>query len=129
MIQAPEAVFHEFVYFNRDEFPNATGRTIWSCGEYFFLVSSIINEEMGASETMVFQCNAFGEKTNGSQDLAFVADPYPEVAMVKEIVQSAYRTLHEDHLRESIENFVRYEATPDQLKSIKTMFINQPVFD
>ena len=70
MIEAPEAVFHEFVYFTRDKFPNATGRTIWVCGKYFFLVSSIINEEMEASETMVFQCNSVGEKTNGSHDLA-----------------------------------------------------------
>ena len=121
MIQAPEAVFYEFVYFTRDEFPNATGRTIWSCGEYFFLVSSIINTEMDVEETMVFQCNQFGEKTNGSQDLAFCADPYPEVAMVKELVQSAFRTLHEENLRTAIEHFVRYEATTDQLASIKQM--------
>ena len=129
MIQAPEAVLHEFVYFNRDNFPNATGRTIWSCGEYFFLVSSIINEEMGAEETMVFECNQFGEKTNGSHDLAFCADPYPEVEMVKELVQSAFRTLHEDNLRAAVENFVRYEATTDQLASIKQMHMIPSVFD
>ena len=126
---APDAYLYEFVYFNRDEFPNATGRTIWTCGEYYFLVSSIINEEMGARETMVFQCNAFGEKTNGSHDLAFLPDPFPEVEQVKELVQSAYRNLHEENLRESVEHFVRYEATPDQLTSIKRMFINQSVFD
>lgn len=124
MIQAPEAVFYEFVYFNRDEFPNATGRTIWSCGEYFFLVSSIINPEMGAEETMVFQCNRFGEKTNGSHDLAFLPDPFPDVEQVKELVQQAFRTLHEDNLRESIEHFVRYEATLDQLKAIKAVTVN-----
>ena len=129
MIQAPEAVFYEFVYFTRDEFPCATGRTIWSCGEYFFLVSSIINTEMEAEETMVFQCNSAGEKTNGSHDLAFVGDPFPDVEMVKELVQQAYRTLHEENLRESIEHFVRYEATPDQLKSIKQMFMTPEVFD
>ena len=129
MIQAPEAVFYEFVYFTRDEFPCATGRTIWSCGEYFFLVSSIINEEMEASETMVFQCNAFGEKTNGSHDLAFVADPFPEVEMVKELVQSAFRNLHEENLRAAVENFVRYEATTDQLASIKQMHMLPSVFD
>ena len=121
MIQAPEATLYEFVYFNRDDFPCATGRTIWSCGEYFFLVSSIINPEMGAEETMVFQCNRFGEKTNGSHDLAFLSDPFPDVEMVKELVQSAFRTLHEDNLREAIEHFVRYEATTDQLASIKQM--------
>ena len=125
----PEPVFYEFVYFNRDNFPNATGRTIWSCGEYFFLVSSIINTEMGAEETMVFQCNEFGEKTNGSHDLAFLPDPCPDVAQVKELVQQAFRTLHEENLRESIEHFVRYEATPEQLESIKTMFVNPSVFD
>ena len=124
MIQAPEANFYEFVYFTRDEFPCATGRTIWSCGEYFFLVSSIINDEMGAEETMVFQCNSAGEKTNGSHDLAFLMDPYPDVQQVKELVQSAYRTLHEDNLRESIEHFVSYEATLDQLKSIKAAIAN-----
>jgi len=129
MSKAPEAVFHEFVYFNRDDFPNATGRTIWSCGQYFFLVSSIINEEMEANETMVFQCNSFGEKTNGSHDLAFLPDPYPDVGQIKELVQRAYLNLHEANLRESVEHFVRYEATPEQLKSIKTMFINQSVFD
>tara|TARA_B100000161_G_scaffold15730_4_gene9592 strand:- start:12043 stop:12450 length:408 start_codon:yes stop_codon:yes gene_type:complete len=126
---APDAYLHEFVYFNKDDFPNATGRTIWTCGQYYFLVSSIINEEMDASETMVFQCNSIGVKTNGSQDLAFCNDPYPEVSMVKELVQSAYRTLHEDKLRESIEHFVRYEATPDQLQSIKTMHMTPRVFD
>ena len=126
---APDPYFYEFVYFNRDEFPYSTGRTIWTCGEYYFLVSSIVNKEMGAEETMVFQCNSIGEKTNGSHDLAFCGDPYPEVEMVKELVQSAYRTLHEDNLRESIEHFVRYEATLANLESIKRMFINQPVFD
>tara|TARA_E500000178_G_C16970273_1_gene730570 strand:- start:908 stop:1297 length:390 start_codon:yes stop_codon:yes gene_type:complete len=129
MIQAPEAVFYEFVYFNRDKFPCATGRTIWSCGEYFFLVSSIINDEMGAEETMVFQCNSAGEKTNGSHDLAFLMDPYPDVQQVKELVQSAYRTLHEDNLREAVEHFVRYEATTDQLASIKQMHMTPSVFD
>ena len=129
MIQAPDAYLYEFVYFNRDEFPNATGRTIWVCGEYYFLVSSIINEEMGAEETMVFQCNSIGVKTDGSQDLAFCSDPYPEVDMVKQLVQSAYRTLSEEKLRESIEHFVRYEATTDQLQSIKTMFMTPRVFD
>jgi hypothetical protein len=123
-MQAPEAVFHEFVYFNRDEFPNATGRTIWTCGGYYFLVSSIINEEMGARETMVFQCNQFGEKTNGSLDLAFLPDPFPEVERVKELVQRAYTNLHESNLRESIEHFVRYEATPAQLKQIKDAVVN-----
>jgi hypothetical protein len=126
---APEAYLHEFVYFNRDKFPNATGRTIWSCGEYYFLVSSIINEEMQANETMVFQCNSLGDKTNGSHDLAFIMDPYPDVEQVKDLVQSAYRTLHEDNLREAAEHFIRYEATLDQLKSIKTMFMTPRVFD
>ena len=129
MIEAPEAVFHEFVYFTRDDFPNATGRTIWSCGQYFFLVSSIINTEMDIEETMVFQCNSFGEKTNGSHDLAFLSDPYPDVKQVKELVQSAFRTLHEDNLREAIEHFVRYEATTDQLASIKQMHMTPSVFD
>ncbi len=129
MIQAPEPSLFEFVYFTKDEFPNATGRTIWACGEYYFLVSSIINEEMNAQETMVFQCNNIGVKTDGSHDLAFCADPYPEVDTVKELVQSAYRTLSEDNLRESIEHFVRYEATLDQLQSIKTMFMTPRVFD
>ena len=129
MIQAPEAVFHEFVYFTRDQFPCATGRTIWSCGEYYFLVSSLINPEMEAEETMVFQCNSFGEKTNGSHDLAFLMDPYPDVQQVKELVQSAFRTLHEDNLREAIEHFVRYEATTDQLASIKQMHMIPSVFD
>ena len=129
MIQAPEAVFHEFVYFNRDDFPNATGRTIWSCGQYFFLVSSIINTEMEAEETMVFRCNCYGEKTDGSHDLAFLPDPYPDVQQVKELVQQAFRTLHEENLRESIEHFVRYEATTDQLASIKQMHMTPRVFD
>ena len=129
MIQAPEAVFHEFVYFNRDDFPNATGRTIWSCGQYYFLVSSIINTEMDADETMVFQCNCYGEKTNGSHDVAFLPDPYPDVQQVKELVQSAFRTVHEEKLRESIEHFVRYEATTDQLASIKQMHMTPNVFD
>ena len=123
-MSTPPAEFYEFVYFNRDDFPNATGRTIWSCGEYFFLVSSIINEEMDARETMVFQCNRDGIKTNGSHDLAFVPDPYPDVAQVKELVQRAYLNLHEEHLRESIEHFVRYEATPEQLKQIKNAVAN-----
>jgi len=126
---APDAYLYEFVYFNRDEFPNATGRTIWSCGEYFFLVSSIIDDAADVKETMVFQCNSFGEKTNGSHDLAFLPDPYPDVAQVKELVQQAYKNLHEEHLRESIEHFVRYEATLDQLKSIKRMFVTPEVFD
>ena len=129
MIQAPEPVLHEFVYFTRDEFPVATGRTIWACGEYYFLVSSINNEEMDAQETMVFQCNSIGVKTNGSHDLAFCADPDPEVEMVKQLVQSAYRTLHEDNLRAAVENFVRYEATTDQLASIKQMHMTPSVFD
>jgi hypothetical protein len=129
MTSKHEADLYEFVYFNRDDFPCSTGRTIWTCGGYFFLVSSIINPEMEAEETMVFQCNQFGEKTNGSHDLAFLPDPFPDVAQVKELVQRAYEVLHEEKLRESIEHFVRYEATPDQLESIKTMFINQPVFD
>ena len=129
MTKAPEAVFYEFVYFTRDEFPNATGRTIWSCGEYFFLVSSIINDEMGAQETMVFQCNLYGEKTNGSHDLAFLPNPYPNVEQVKELVQQAYLNLHEENLRESVENFVRYEATTEQLTSIKQMFMTPEVFD
>ena len=120
-IQAPPAEFYEFDYFTRDDFPNTTGRTIWACGDYFFLVSSIIDKEMDAEETMVFQCNQFGEKTNGSHDLAFCGDPYPEVAMVKELVQQAFRNLHEENLREAVEHFVRYEATTDQLASIKQM--------
>ena len=124
MIQMPEAVFYEFVYFNRDEFPNATGRTIWSCGQNFFLVSSIINTEMEAEETMVFQCNRYGEKTNGSHDLAFLSDPYPNVEQVKELVQRAYLNLQEENLRESIEHFVRYEATLDQLEAIKAVTVN-----
>ena len=128
-MKAPEAIFYEFVYFNRDEFPNATGRTIWTCGEYYFLVSSIINEEMDASETMVFQCNSFGEKTNGSHDLAFEGDPYPDAEQVKQLIQRAYLNLHETNIRESIEHFVRYEATRDQLQSIKTMFMTPEVFD
>ena len=121
---APEAYLHEFVYFTRDQFPNATGRTIWSCGGDYFLVSSIINEEMAAQETMVFQCNCDGEKTNGSHDLAFAPDPYPDVAQVKELVQRAYSNLHEEKLRESMEHFVRYEATPAQLKQIKDAVVN-----
>ena len=121
MIQAPEATLYEFVYFNRDDFPHATGRTIWRCGEYFFLVSSIVNYPADAQETMVFQCNEFGEKTNGSHDLAFLPDPFPEVEQVKELVQQAFRNLHEENLREAVEHFVRYEATTDQLASIKQM--------
>jgi hypothetical protein len=128
-MKAPEAIFHEFVYFDRNEFPNATGRTIWQCGEYFFLVSSIVNEEMEANETMVFACNSIGVKTNGSEDLAFSPDPYPEVEQVKELVQRAYLNRHETHLRETIEHFIRYEAEPEQLKSIKTMFMTPRVFD
>lgn len=120
-MSTPEATLYEFVYFNRDNFPHATGRTIWSCGEYFFLVSSIINDAADAQETMVFQCNEFGEKTNGSHDLAFLPDPFPEVAQVKELVQQAFRNLHEENLREAVEHFVRYEATTDQLASIKQM--------
>ena len=126
---APDANFHEFVYFNRECYAHATGRTIWSCGEYFFLVSSIINEEMEANETMVFQCNSFGEKTNGSEDLAYSPDPYPTVDEVKDLVRRAYLNLHESNLRESIEHFVRYEADPKQLESIKTMFMTPKVFD
>ena len=128
-MEAPEPILHEFVYFTRDEFPCATGRTIWICGEYYFLISSIINEEMDANETMVFQCNCVGEKTNGSHDLAFIPDPYPAVEEVKMLVQRAYLNLHEANLRESVEHFVRYEATPEQLKSIKTMFMTPEVFD
>ena len=116
---APDAFLHEFVYFHRNEFPHATGRTIWTCGQYYFLVSSIINTEMEAEETMVFQCNCYGEKTNGSHDLAFLPDPFPDVEQVKELVQQAYKNLHEENLREALEHFVRYEATLDQLKSIK----------
>lgn len=126
---APDAFLHEFVYFNKDEFPNATGRTIWHCGGYYFLVSSIINEEMDAQETMVFACNCYGEKTNGFEDLAFLPDSYPDVGQVKELVQQAYKAKHQQDLRDEIENFVRYEADPSQLTSIKRMFINPSVFD
>ena len=125
---APDPYLYEFVYFNKDTFPNATGRTIWTCGQYYFLVSSVINEEMGAQETMVFQCNSFGEKTNGT-DLAFLPDPYPDVEQVKELVQQAFRNLDEETLRESIEHFVRYEATYEQLTSIKRMHMTPQVFD
>ena len=128
MIQAPEAVFYEFVYFNRDEFPTATGRTIWTCGGYYFLVSSIVDGKMSAEETMVFQCNQFGNKTSG-EDLAFLPDPFPDVAQIKELVEQAYEVLHEQRLRESVEHFVRYEATPDQLTSINRMFMTPEVFD
>ena len=124
MIQAPPAEFYEFVYFNRDEFPYSTGRTIWKCGEYFFLVSSIINEETKVQETMVFQCNLCGEKTNGSHDLAFSPNPRPIADQVKELVQQAYLNLHEENLRESLEHFVRYEATLAQLKQIKDAVAN-----
>ena len=123
-MNAPEPTLFELVYFTRDKFPSATGRTIWSCGEYFFLVSSIINEEMDARETMVFQCDCYGEKTNGSHDLAFSPDPYPDVAQIKELVQRAYLNLNEENLRESIKNFVRYEATLEQLKQIKDAVVN-----
>jgi len=128
-MKAPEATFYEPIYFDRKDFPHATGRSIWQCGEYFFLVSSIINEEMGARETMVFQCNLVGDKTNGSHDLAFSTDPWPMADEIKELVQRAYLNLHEENLRESIEHFVRYEATPEQLESIKTMFMTPRVFD
>ena len=128
MTSKHEAELYEFVYFNRDEFPNATSRTIWTCGGYYFLVSSIINPEMNAEETMVFQCNQFGTKTNGSEDLAFLPDPFPDVAQVKEAVEQAYTVLHEKRLRDAMETFVRYEATLAQLESIKLM--QQPfVFD
>jgi len=80
-------------------------------------------------ETMVFQCNSIGVKTNESHDLAFCDNPYPEVEMVKQLVQSAYRNLHEENLRAAIENFVRYEATTDQLASIKQMHMTPRVFD
>lgn len=126
---APDAYLHEFVYFNRDDFPNATGRTIWECGGYYFLVSSIINEEMDAMETMVFACNSLGDKTNGSEDLAFLPDPYPDVEQVKELVQQAYKAKHQNDLREAVEHFVRYEAEPNQLQSIKRMFMTPEVFD
>lgn len=123
-MEAPEANFYELVYIDRKEFPYATGRSIWSCGGYFFLVSSVINDEMGARETMVFQCNVCGEKTNGSHDLAFSPDPWPIADQIKELVQQAYLNLHETNLRESIEHFVRYEATPAQLKQIKDAVVN-----
>ena len=123
-MNAPEATFYELIYIDREKFPHATGRTIWRCGEYFFLVSSIINEEMGARETMVFQCNFCGDKTNGSHDLAFSPDPWPITDEIKELVQRAYLNLHEENLRESIEHFVRYEATPEQLKQIKDAVVN-----
>lgn len=126
---APDAYFEDFVYLNKEDYPHATGRSIWSCGQYYFLVSSIINEEMDAKETMVFQCNSIGIKTDGSHDLAFSPDPYPDGAHVKELVQRAYMNLHEEKLREEIEDFVRYKAEPDQLKSIKTMFMTPRVFD
>ena len=117
-MSTPEATFYELLYIDREKYPHATGRTVWRCGEYFFLVSSIINEEMDARGTMVFQCNSFGEKTNRSHDLAFLPDPFPEVEQVKELVQQAFRNLHEENLREAVEHFVRYEATTDQLASI-----------
>ena len=123
-MKAPEATFYELLYIDREKYPHATGRTVWQCGEYFFLVSSIINEEMGARETMVFQCNLVGDKTNGSHDLAFLPDPWPVADQMKELVQQAYLNLHEENLRESIEHFVRYEATPDQLKQIKDAVVN-----
>ena len=126
---APDAYMYEFVYFTRDDFPHSTGRTIWTCGQYYFLVSSIINPEMDAQETMVFQCNSFGEKTNGSHDLAFLPDPYPDVEQVKALVQQAFRNLDEENLRESIEHFVRYEATYEQLTSMKRVHMTPEVFD
>ena len=122
-----EAELYEFVYFNRDEFPTATGRTIWTCGGYYFLVSSIVDGKMAAEETMVFQCNQFGTKSS-DEDLAFLPDPFPEVEQIKELVQQAHEVLHEKRLRDAMEHFVRYEATPAQLESIKLM--QQPfVFD
>ena len=123
-MKAPEATFYDFMYFNREEFPFATSRSIWSCGGYFFLVSSIINTEMDAVETMVFACNSIGEKLNGSEDLAYSPDPRPNAESVKELVQRAYLNRQETLLRESIEHFVRYEATLDQLKQIKDAVVN-----
>ena len=123
-MSTPEATFYELLYIDREKYPHATGRTVWQCGEYFFLVSSIINEEMDVRETMVFQCNLCGDKTNGSHDLAFSPDPCPIANEIKELVQRAYLNLHEENLRESIENFVRYEATLDQLKAIKAVTVN-----
>ena len=123
-MSTPEACFYDFVYFDREKFPYATSRSIWSCGGYYFLVSSIINTEMDAVETMVFACNSIGEKLNGSEDLAYSPDPRPDADSVKELVQRAYRNRHETLLRESLENFVRYEATLDQLKAIKAVTVN-----
>ena len=128
-MNVPDAYFYDFVYFDREEFPYATSRSVWSCGGYFFLVSSIINTEMDAVETMVFACNSIGEKLNGSEDLAYSPDPRPDADSVKQLVKRAYVNRNETLLREKIENFVRYEADLDQLESIQTMFINQPVFD
>lgn len=128
-MSTPEATFYDFVYFDREEFPYATSRSIWSCGGYFFLVSSIVNYDMDAVETMVFACNSIGEKLNGSEDLAYSPDPRPDADAVKELVQRAYLNRTETILREELENFIRYEASPDQLESIKTMFVNPRVFD
>lgn len=128
-MSTPEATFYDFIYFDREKFPCATNRSIWSCGGYFFLVSSIINQAADVVETMVFACNSIGEKLNGSEDLAYSPDPCPDADTVKELVQQAFLNRTETILREELENFIRYEASPDQLKSIKTMFVNPQVFD
>lgn len=129
MNQSPEPVLHEFVYFTRDQFPNATGRTIWTCGESYFLVSSIVNEDMSIDETMVFLCNSLGEKINGSEDLAYLPDAYPSAEEVKEAIQRAYANRMETLNRDKVENFVRYEATAKQLSEIKSMFMDPKVSD
>ena len=118
-----------FVYFTmKDEFPNATGRTIWSCGEYFFLVSSIVNDEMAAAETMVFQCNSLERRPTEAKIWPSVPIPIRKLKWSKNLSNQAFGTLHEENLRAAVEHFVRYEATTDQLASIKQMF-TPSVFD
>lgn len=119
-----EAHLDQFIYFTREEYPYSTSRSLWRCGALRFLVSSINNPEMNAVETMVFEANEAGEKVS-SEDLAFIPTCTPTLEEIKEAVVRAYNNKAEKIAREVVEDFVRYEATIEQLKEIKDLIIKK----